>query len=132
MPAAEDGDVTERHIGKPTVEMAVEGHLVLVLPPGGVVSGTMAAAAAEEVELLAGDRKVPMLLVLTGVEALSRRARAIFGGTRSLEAVAVLGVSPVDRVIANFLLGGVSQPCPTRYFSAHDDAVAWLQKMHVA
>lgn len=110
------------------VGLAPEGHICLVLPPGEVVSGSMAAVAAAEVERLSDNRKLPMLLVLTGVEAVTKGARTIFNGTHSLEAVAVLGVSPVDRVIANFLLGGTTQPCPTRYFSVEQDALAWLKR----
>ena len=111
--------------------MAPEGHILLVLPPGEVVTGTMAATAAAEVDRLAGTRKMPMLLVLTGVEALTRGARTVFGNAESLAAVAVLGVSPVDRVIANFLLGGASQPCPTRYFSSEQEALAWLRRKNI-
>lgn len=117
----------------PAVGIAAEGHLFLVLPPGEVVTGTMALAAAEEVSGLAGARKMPVLLVLTGVEAITRAARDVFSNAGSLAAVAVLGVSPVDRVIANFLLGGSTQPCPTRYFSDEQDALDWLKrKKHVA
>lgn len=110
----------------PHVALSPAGHIVLVLPAGEVVTGSMAAAAAEEVERLAGTGKLPMLLVLTGVEAITRGARTVFSNAASLQAVAVLGISPVDRVIANFLLGGNTQPCPTRYFSTETEALAWL------
>ena len=125
------GSVTEESLEIPTespdVSLAPEGHVVLVLPAGSVVSGSMATDAAEKVNKLAGIGKLPLLLVLTGVEAITRSARTVFSGARSLEAVAVLGVSPVDRVIANFLLGGTTQPCPTRYFSSEPEALAWLK-----
>ena len=114
------------------VSLAPEGHMLLVLPPGEVVTGTMAATAAAEVDRLAGTRKMPMLLVLSGVEALTRGARTVFGSEECLGAVAVLGVSPVDRVIANFLLGGATQPCPTRYFSSEQEALAWLKRKIIA
>ena len=109
------------------VDAAPEGHILLTLPPGEVVSGPMAEAAAEEIKQLAGARKLPMLLVLTGVEAITRGARSVFNSAESMLAVAVLGASPVDRVIANFLLGGAVQPCPTRYFSTEQEALAWLK-----
>lgn len=112
------------------VGMTADGQLTLVLPPGEVVTGAMAAEAAEEIEGRAGVRRLPLLLTLTGVESITRTARDIFSAARSLSAVAVIGISPVDRVIANFLLGGEVQPCPTRYFSREEDARAWL-KRHV-
>ena len=110
------------------IRFANGGHIILVLPPGEVVTGSMAAEVAEKVEQLAGTHKLPLLLTLTGVESVSRTARDIFSAARSLSAVAVIGVSPVDRVIANFLLGGETQPCPTRYFSSESDAVNWLKR----
>lgn len=108
------------------VGVSDRGHLTLVLPAGEVVTGSMAAEAAEKIESLAGVHRLPMLLTLTGVESISRGARDVFSSARSLSAVAVIGVSPVDRVIANFLLGGEVQPCPTRYFSGENEALDWL------
>ncbi|MCC3272994.1 STAS/SEC14 domain-containing protein [Arthrobacter zhangbolii] len=110
------------------VGMTADGKITLVLPPGQVVTGAMAAEAAQEIENLAGVRRLPLLLTLTGVESISRTARDIFSAARSLSAVAVIGISPVDRVIANFLLGGEVQPCPTRYFSREKDALDWLKR----
>ena len=114
--------------GEASVHMADEGHLVLRLPEGQVVTGTMALWAAENIEGTAGASKLPLLLILSGVESITRGARDIFSAARSLSAVAVLGISPVDRVIANFLLGGEVQPCPTRYFSRESEALLWLQR----
>ena len=134
---AKDRDSSTRSSGglKPCIFFAEdqitkvdEGYLLLILPPGEVVTGGMAAEAAARVEQLSGTQKLPLLLTLTGVESVSRTARDIFSAARSLSAVAVIGVSPVDRVIANFLLGGETQPCPTRYFSSENDAVNWLKR----
>lgn len=110
------------------VNLADEGHVVLRLPAGEVVTGSIAVRAAERIEGIAGAHKLPLLLILSGVESITRGARDIFSAARSLSAVAVLGISPVDRVIANFLLGGEVQPCPTRYFSREADALLWLKR----
>lgn len=104
-----------------------DGFISLVLPPGAVITGGIAASAAREFADLAGNSLVPLLLELTGVESLTRTARGIFAAVRSASAVAVLGSSQVDRVIANFLLGGDLPPCPTRYFSSRDEALDWLK-----
>ncbi|MCC9205463.1 DUF7793 family protein [Arthrobacter sp. zg-Y769] len=114
--------------GEALVNLADEGHLVLVLPPNEVITGSMAVAVAEKIDRLAAAHSLPLLLTLTGVESISRSARDVFSAARSLSAVAVIGVSPVDRVIANFLLGGEVQPCPTKYFSQEDDALTWLRR----
>lgn len=103
-----------------------EGFISMVLPPGAVVTGGIAARAAEEFQELAGSTYKPLLLELTGIEAITRSARVVFGSAQSVSAVAVLGSTQVDRVIANFLLGGELPPCPTKYFSSKEDALAWL------
>lgn len=105
-----------------------QGHLALLLPPGGIINGSMAVGFADTIERLAAAGSLPLLITLTGVESISRSARDVFSATRSLTAVAVVGVSPVDRVIANFLLGGEVQPCPTRYFTSESDALKWLSR----
>ncbi|MSR98722.1 MULTISPECIES: STAS/SEC14 domain-containing protein [unclassified Arthrobacter] len=104
-----------------------DGHVTIVLPAGEVITGGIAAQAAKEFEGLAGTGFSPLLLELTGVESLTRTARKIFGAARNASAVAVVGSSQVDRVIANFLLGGDLPPCPTRYFSSKSDALNWLR-----
>ncbi|MCC3277264.1 STAS/SEC14 domain-containing protein [Arthrobacter sp. zg-Y20] len=114
--------------GSMDVHLSEEGHLVLELPPGEVVTGTMAEIAADNIIRMASSGKLPLLLTLSGVESITRGAREVFSAARSLSAVAVIGVSPVDRVIANFLLGGEVQPCPTRYFSSEADALIWLER----
>lgn len=104
-----------------------DGHVRIVLPVGAVITGGIAATAAREFADLTGNSLVPLLLELTGVESLTRTARGIFAAARNASAVAVLGSSQVDRVIANFLLGGDLPPCPTRYFSSRDEALEWLR-----
>lgn len=116
---------------KAVVDVHRDGHLILVLPPGEEITEPMALEASDEISRLAKDRKAALLLVLTGIDSLTRGAREVFGASRSMVAVAVLGATPVDRVIANFLIGGEVQPCPTRYFSDEEDAVAWLGR-HMA
>ena len=115
-------------LGEALVELTDEGYLMLVLPPGEVITGSMAAGFADTIDRLTASSSLPLLITLTGVESISRSARDVFSSTRSLAAVAVVGVSPVDQVIANFLLGGEVQPCPTRYFSQEDEALNWLKR----
>ena len=104
-----------------------DGHVTIVLPAGEVITGGIAAQAAKEFEGLTGTGFAPLLLELTGVESLTRTARKVFGAARNATAVAVVGSSQVDRVIANFLLGGDLPPCPTRYFSSKSEALNWLR-----
>ena len=104
------------------------GYVKITLPAGHAVTAPVAARAAEEFGALAECGARPLLLDVTGVEAITRGARNVFATARSVSAVAVLGASQVDRVIANFLLGGELPQCPTRYFSSSGEALEWLQR----
>ena len=104
-----------------------DGFATIILPAGEVITGGIAARAAEEFDELAGSGFIPLLLEITGVESLTRSARSVFGAARKASAVAVVGTSQVDRVIANFLLVGDLPPCPTRYFSSKSEALSWLE-----
>lgn len=98
----------------------------LVLPEGEHITGDIAEAFADQARTAAAGLPCPVLLVITGVASLSREARAVLSRSRSASAIAVLGGSAVDRVLANFLLGGEPPPCPIRYFGDEESAVGWL------
>lgn len=98
----------------------------LVLPQGEHITAEVADAFAEQARTEAAGIPRPVLLVITGVASLSREARAVLSRSRSASALAVVGASAVDRVLANFLLGGEPPPCPTRYFGDEESAAIWL------
>lgn len=98
----------------------------LVLPQGKHISAEIARALEQQASAETGDVLRPVLLVITGVGSISREARSVFSRSRSASAIAVVGASAVDRVLANFLLGGEPPPCPTRYFGDEGAAVGWL------
>lgn len=98
----------------------------LVLPLGEHITAEVADSFAEQARAEAAGVPQPVLLVITGVASLSREARAVLSRSRSASALAVVGTSAVDRVLANFLLGGEPPPCPTRYFGDEESAANWL------
>ncbi|WP_455577954.1 DUF7793 family protein [Arthrobacter citreus] len=120
-------DGSEISIDKRVQVTDCTGYVRVTLPPGRVITGPMAAAAAAEFNPLAQTGPRPLLLDVTGVEAITRGARSVFAAARSVSSVAVLGTSQVDRVIANFLLGGDLPACPARYFSSAAQALDWLK-----
>jgi hypothetical protein len=66
-----------------------------------------------------------MLVDMTTTESLSRQARSVF--TRcAASRIALLGTSPVDRILANWSLGVQNLPCPTRFFASKTEAMKWL------
>lgn len=98
----------------------------LVLPQGEHITADIADRFAAQARAEAGGIQQPVLLVITGVASLSRGARAVLSRSRTASSIAVVGGSAVDRVLANFLIGGEPAPCPTRYFGNEDAALAWL------
>jgi len=78
------------------------------------------------VNVVADGREYPMLVDMATTESVSRQARAVFSIPCAASRIALLGSSPVDRVLANFFLSLHVPPCPTRFFTSRDDAMAWL------
>ena len=62
---------------------------------------------------------------MTVTASLSREAQAVFN-TRCATRIALLGTSPVDRILANWVLTAQKQPCPKRFFNSADEATKWL------
>lgn len=73
------------------------------------------------------NEQYPMLVDMSAVGSVSREARAVWSIPCSASRIALLGKSPVDRVLANFFLGVHVPPCPTRFFTSRSDAMLWLK-----
>jgi hypothetical protein len=67
-----------------------------------------------------------MLVDMAAVASVSREARGVWSIPCSASRIALLGKSPVDRVLANFFLGVHVPPCPTRFFTSRSEALDWL------
>lgn len=104
-----------------------EGLLRLTWVRGAVISEADAGAAMERVNALCGESRHPMLVDMATTADVSRGARAVFGRPCQASRIALLGSSPVDRVIANFFLGISNVPCPTKFFTVEREALAWLR-----
>jgi hypothetical protein len=81
-------------------------------PAGGRITGASARAAFDAVNRLCGSARRPMLVDMATTTSVAREARAVFGEPSAASRIALLGRSPVDRVIANFTRAapcGVSQ-----------------------
>jgi hypothetical protein len=100
-----------------------------VLPRGVDLNDSAAAHLYSRVGELAGDRRVAVVLELTGVRSVTRAARAAFAAMPSVSAWAILGESPVDRLLGHFLLGGEFGSVPARYFDDENDALHWLSHL---
>ncbi|MEN8583577.1 hypothetical protein ABFP37_12820 [Burkholderia sp. RS01] len=109
------------------LELDPEGLLRLTWARGASLTEEDAEAAMERVNILCGESRHPMLVDMATTADVSRAARAVFGRPCQASRIALLGSSPVDRVIANFFLGINKVPCPTKFFTSEREALLWLR-----
>jgi hypothetical protein len=105
-----------------------EGIIRLVWPSGVRITGPSARAAFDAVNRMSADARRPMLVDMATTASVAREARSVFGERSAASRIALLGRSPVDRVIANFTLGVSQVPCPTRFFTDREKALAFLRE----
>ena len=82
-----------------------DGLLVLTWPRGVKITGPSARQAFDDVNRICAGTRRPMLVDMATTKSVAREARAVFGERSAASRIAMLGHSPVDRVIANFALG---------------------------
>ncbi|MDQ0663040.1 hypothetical protein QFZ35_001538 [Arthrobacter ulcerisalmonis] len=114
--------------GKGSVELRADGVIHLIWEPKVRIEIEDAQAAMATVNRIAGDGNYPMLVDMATTENVSREARGVFSIPCAANRIALLGASPVDRIIANFFLGVHVPPCPTRFFTSRTESMRWLQQ----
>ena len=93
---------------------------------GITITEPAARHAQQFVNEISADRRRPMIVDMSETASVTRQARTVFLEEGAASIIALLGRSPVDRVIANFVLGVSNLPCPTKFFTSEDAAVQWL------
>lgn len=111
-----------------TLNVDVEGTLHLRWVPGSKVSSADVDAVIAAVERLSSSSLRPMLVEVVDV-CMSPGARENLLSTRFVAAVALVGATVVDRVMAAALLR--DQECPHGYFTSAEDAREWLGRITV-
>ncbi len=114
--------------GKGTVELRSDGVIHLIWEPQVRIEQHDAQAAMAAVNEIAGERTFPMLVDMATTENVTRAARSVFSIPCAANRIALLGSSPVDRILANFFLGVHVPPCPTRFFTSRTECMDWLQQ----
>jgi hypothetical protein len=110
------------------VRMIDGGIIEVLLPANQEIEGPEARIAGDIVRTLAAGRRMPVLLVITGVVGVSMEARRVYSGSIAATAFALVGESPVDRVIAHYLLRSRSETIPAQFFTSESAAVEWLRQ----
>ncbi|WP_104044959.1 DUF7793 family protein [Arthrobacter sp. ZGTC412] len=114
--------------GKGTVELRSDGVIHLIWEPQVRIEQQDAQAAMAAVNEIAGEGTFPMLVDMATTENVTRAARSVFSIPCAANRIALLGSSPVDRILANFFLGVHIPPCPTRFFTSRTESMDWLQQ----
>lgn len=111
-----------------TLTVGADGILRLRWARGIAITEAAATTAMAKVDETCGTTTPPMLVDMATSSSVSRGARNVFGRPCAVSQIALLGASPVDRVIANFVLGISNLPCPTRFFTSETEALQWLRE----
>jgi hypothetical protein len=113
--------------GKATLELLPNGILHLRWDTACTITAGDAHAVLHLTDTLVGTESHPLLVDMETTKTVTREARQIFVAPSTNSRVALLGSSPVDRMIANFFFGFNRPPIPTQFFTSREQAVAWLQ-----
>ncbi len=100
-----------------------------VLAHGIDLNEAAVAQLCEQIGALAGSRKVAVVLQLTGIASVSRTARAALSTIAPVSSWAVVGATPVDRLLGHILLSAESSSAPARYFTSEREALDWLASL---
>ncbi|WP_157366239.1 STAS/SEC14 domain-containing protein [Arthrobacter sp. Soil763] len=109
--------------GKGVLGLAEDGVFRLTWAPGSVLEAADAVESVLAVTKISAGRLLPLLIDISDVK-VSAGARNHFLESRFVSAVALVGESNVDRVVAAWMRRG--NDCPQGYFTSRDEALAWL------
>jgi hypothetical protein len=119
-------------LGGVTVDRIDDRLVGITLPPGARITSLLALQVRKELIAVFNDQPAGLLLHLAGVMAIDRDATALKARAVTVTALAIVGRTPVDRVMAHRLLGMTSPQCPSRYFADPPEAIEWLGSRTVA
>lgn len=100
----------------------------IVLPRDEHLDEPSARLLAAKLQVPPAGSMVAVLMDVTDVASVSRAARAVFGSLTTVAAWALLGQTPVDRILAHFILGGGFTSRPAGYFTSEAEAISWLKE----
>lgn len=117
----------------PAFSITVDAGVVLLRwAPGVDITGAVAAEAMAAVDELNGRHKRPLLVDMTGTSRLARPARVAFQAECQVSRMAIVGRSPVDKVIAHFGMRVSAIAMPSKYFTSVPAGLAWLRAHEAA
>jgi hypothetical protein len=117
--------VTTRSVagGKATLSMLGPALLRLTYAPNSEVLPADAKAILETSSALVGGSSYAILVDMPSILRMSSAARALFGAEDKVLAAAMLGVTPMDRVLAASMTQAVHD---VQFFVDEGTALRWL------
>lgn len=109
------------------VRQLEDGIIEVTLPRDRDIEGPEAQEAGAMVRAFADGRRVPVVLVISGVLQVSAEVRQVYAGSIAASAFALVGEGPVDRVIAHYLLRSKTETIPAQFFLSRTEALEWLR-----
>ena len=109
--------------GKGTLSLDESGIFRLGWAAGSVLETADAAESVLAISEISAGRLLPLVIDISGVE-LTAGARNHYLDSRFVAAVALVGDSNVDRVVAAWMRRG--NECPQQYFTSTAQALSWL------
>lgn len=100
----------------------------IVLPRDEHVDEESARLLVAGLQASGEEKTMAVLMDVTDVASVSRAARTVFSNVTTVAAWALLGRTPVDRILAHFILGADFKSGPAGYFSSESEAVRWLKE----
>lgn len=110
-----------------TTALGEDGIVRIAWAPGTTITQDLAERSIEMVRSVSQGRDRPLLVDMDGVKTLTREARGVYGASGDMTALALVGQSPVIRVIANFALNVNRPAVPTRFCTDFAEAETWLR-----
>lgn len=103
-----------------------DGYVRVEWNEGVTVREQDALDLVQRLEEVSPDRCDPMLVILNSMVSVDAPGQTVFADRLNVAALALVGPSAVDRMIATFF-DGVHRPrYPTRYFAEPEAARDWL------
>ena len=125
-------DVVETHVGKFWLEAGI---LRCVVNEGNVQTLADAQDSMGIFARLAGGKRRPTIIVISGVKSLSREARATYSSEEAAKTFAAVAIvvsgSKVARALFNFVITINRPPYPSRMFETVEEAVLWARTQMV-
>lgn len=109
------------------VERIEDGLVSITLQPGMRITAAHSSIVRNQLITVFNGQPAGMLLRLAGVGMIDRDAMVQYAQAVTVTALALVGKTPVDRLVAHRLVGLTLPKCPNQYFTDTGEALDWLR-----